>query len=302
MKSNNKILPIISYSNAANLKMKILKDNKNKPGIYRWNNLITSKTYIGSSINLTDRLGIYYSKKAMLSKLNTSSSIIYSAILKYGHNKFSLDILEYCEIDLLIVREQYYLDRLKPEYNILKIANSRLGSKQTEATKIKISLSQKGEKHYFFGKIHSSETRIKISEGLKSSNSFRYYVQNRSKNITIETRLKKSLRCKGVKITIIDKENNYEELPTMTSVALKFNVSISTIRRYLDNNKLYKGYLFKSNFSIENQYHRSKPNGLALTLGVRTSMFESWWSEFDSRQSEPYKRIHISNIMDKIST
>jgi len=37
--------------------------------------------------------------------------------------------------NLLIEREQYYLDNLKPEYNILKIANSRLGSKQSEQLK-----------------------------------------------------------------------------------------------------------------------------------------------------------------------
>jgi len=37
------------------------------------------------------------------------SSAIYSALLKYGYSNFSLDILEYCEIDALIEREQYYI-------------------------------------------------------------------------------------------------------------------------------------------------------------------------------------------------
>lgn len=59
----------------------------------------------------------------MLSKLKTRTSIIYSAILKHDYVNFSLDILEYCEIDVLIKREQYYLNHLKPEYNILKVAN-----------------------------------------------------------------------------------------------------------------------------------------------------------------------------------
>ena len=35
-------------------------------------------------------------------------------------------------------REQYYLDCLKPEYNILKIAGSSLGFKHSEETKVKI--------------------------------------------------------------------------------------------------------------------------------------------------------------------
>jgi len=50
----------------------------------------------------------------MLSKLSTIISIIYSALLKHGYVNFSLDILEYCEINVLIEREQYYLNLLKP--------------------------------------------------------------------------------------------------------------------------------------------------------------------------------------------
>lgn len=46
--------------------------------------------------------------------------MIYRALLKYSYSNFSLDILEYCELDVLIEREQYYINILKPEYNILK--------------------------------------------------------------------------------------------------------------------------------------------------------------------------------------
>ena len=110
MKNNNeiKIIPVYTYYNPGTIKAKVLKDNKNKSGIYRWNNLITGKSYIGSSINIAGRLNIYYSEKAMLSILSTSKSIIYSAILKYGYCNFSLDILEYCEINLLRKRKQLW--------------------------------------------------------------------------------------------------------------------------------------------------------------------------------------------------
>ncbi len=53
-----------------------------------------------------------------------------------------------CEINVLIEREQYYLDLLKPEYNILKIAGSMLGFKHSEATKIKMSINR-GKKHTY---------------------------------------------------------------------------------------------------------------------------------------------------------
>lgn len=99
----------------------------------------------------------------MLSKLSTRRSIIYSAILKHGHNNFSLEIIEYYDKKSLINREQYYLNLLEPKYNILKTANSRLGSKQTIETRIKISSSLKGEKNHFFGKIDTDYTKTKIS-------------------------------------------------------------------------------------------------------------------------------------------
>jgi len=34
--------------------------------------------------------------------------------LKYGYLSFSLDILEYCEPNLLINRKQYYIDLMEP--------------------------------------------------------------------------------------------------------------------------------------------------------------------------------------------
>lgn len=40
--------------------------------------------------------------------------------------------MEYCNKDVLIKREQYYLDLLKPDYNILKIAYSLAGFKHSE--------------------------------------------------------------------------------------------------------------------------------------------------------------------------
>jgi group I intron endonuclease len=46
------------------------------------------------------------------------SIIIQRALLKYGYSNFTLDILEYCELDVLIEREEYYINLLKPEYNI----------------------------------------------------------------------------------------------------------------------------------------------------------------------------------------
>lgn len=60
------------------------------------------------------------------------------ALVKYGYSGFKLEILEYCEPELAIVKEQYYIDLIKPEYNILKTAGSSLGYKHTEETMSKM--------------------------------------------------------------------------------------------------------------------------------------------------------------------
>lgn len=52
---------------------------------------------------------------------------IYKALLKQGYTAFRLEILEYCSTDILIKREQFYLNEFKPEYNILKVAGSSFG-------------------------------------------------------------------------------------------------------------------------------------------------------------------------------
>src|ERR1700722_5372214 len=113
------IVPIHSYLNPDKQKEEICKNNKNKSGVYRWVNKVNGKSYIGSSASLGNTILFYYYLSSLKRKVK-GSIIIYRALLKYGYKNFSLDILEYCEPNALFSREQYYIDLLKPEYNILK--------------------------------------------------------------------------------------------------------------------------------------------------------------------------------------
>lgn len=122
------VKPEVTYDNADIEKLNIFADNRNKIGIYRWVNNLNGKTYIGSSNNLSIRFYTYYS----LSYLAKSNRPVERALLKYGFSKFSLEILEYCSLNDLLKKEQYYLDNLKPEYNIVKTAGSILGYKHTD--------------------------------------------------------------------------------------------------------------------------------------------------------------------------
>lgn len=80
---------------------------------------------MGSSVNLGKRFSNYFSNKYITDPKN--NMLINKALVKYGYSNFSLEILEYCDPALAISREQYYIDLLKPIYNLAKVAGSTLG-------------------------------------------------------------------------------------------------------------------------------------------------------------------------------
>jgi len=60
--NSNKIIPIVTYTDASRDKSLIISENKRKPGIYKWTPKKSGKNYVGSSVDLADRLRAYYSK------------------------------------------------------------------------------------------------------------------------------------------------------------------------------------------------------------------------------------------------
>lgn len=93
-------------------------------------------------MDLTKRLTIYYKNSELVKNIRP----IHQALLKYGYANFKLEILEYCNKDELMKREQHYLDLLMPDYNILKIAYSLAGFKHSIETKanLKAKAIEKG--------------------------------------------------------------------------------------------------------------------------------------------------------------
>lgn len=230
MKNN---FPVKTYNNAALDKDTILRENKDKKVVYRWVNNINNKTYIGSSVNFTVRLYKYYSLK----NISQSKTAIHNALLKYGYENFSLEILEYCEQGVNpVLREQYYFDLLKPHYNILDKAGSLLGFKHNEDTLIKFAnreVSEDTRKNLSLaaiGRILTEEDKMKISlkrKGIKLSD------ETRNKISLAAT----SLRGVGVEVTNINTNVKFE-FKTLTDAAKELNVSRTSIKKALDNNTL----------------------------------------------------------------
>ena len=126
---NNDISLVKVYENAYDMKKDILKENKGKSGIYLLTNRLTNDIYIGQFKDISKRFRNYFNLSYIKSK---DSFIISRALIKYGYSNFSVTILEYCDKSDLTLREQYYFNKLNPQYNILKIAGSSLGFKHSE--------------------------------------------------------------------------------------------------------------------------------------------------------------------------
>jgi hypothetical protein len=82
-------------------------------------------------------------------------------------SNFSLVILEYCEPEQCLDREDYYISSLNPDYNILSKAGSSLGYRHSVVTRERMSVYQKtvdrtGENNPSFGITVSEETRAKL--------------------------------------------------------------------------------------------------------------------------------------------
>jgi len=111
--NSNKVKPIIIYYDSLLSKFNALDDNIGKSAVYRWVHR-NNKSYVGSSKDLYRRLKYYYYNTDFLRKrVKTSNSRIYKALLEYGYESFTLEILEYCNKNNLIEREQYYIDLYK---------------------------------------------------------------------------------------------------------------------------------------------------------------------------------------------
>ena len=119
----NEFNPTKVYNNFKNDRSKIIKENKNKKGIYLLVNLINGNFYIGSSINLSNRMQNYLNIKYLNTNSNKNMPIIKS-LLKYGHDNFALLILEYIDSEDISERETYWITKSSPYYNVLKKAYS----------------------------------------------------------------------------------------------------------------------------------------------------------------------------------
>jgi hypothetical protein len=119
--------------------MQNISHSKKVIGIYLIQNLKSNKRYVGSSVNIYYRIARH---RADLRKGQHQNKHLQSAFNKYGEEMFVITVLEKCEPEVLLQREQFYVDTLRPEYNnVLDVIRNTL----TEESRKKISATLKSK-------------------------------------------------------------------------------------------------------------------------------------------------------------
>lgn len=140
---------------------------KLKSGVYQIKNLVNGNIYIGSSHYIKKR---WYKHRVSLLNKTHHNKHLQHAWNKYGESNFVFEILVKCPSEYCIKLEQWFLDNLKPEYNISKIAGNTAGVVVSEETRRKISIANSGKKH-------SEESKKKRSLSQKGRRPSTYCLQ-----------------------------------------------------------------------------------------------------------------------------
>jgi group I intron endonuclease len=146
---------------------------------------------------------------------------------KYGEDCFTFSTIELCDVSSLIEKEQYYIDTLKPDINICKVAGATYGNKpwegrrHSEDSKRKIresniktkslnkklkkpTLSKEDRMKRLADYSRSDENRKRVSEMHKGN---KYWLGKKHNKSTIDARMgalnpnSKSVFCKELGIT-----------------------------------------------------------------------------------------------------
>lgn len=118
--------------------------NKILSGIYKIENTVNGKSYVGSAVNFPSR---WSGHRRSLQTNKHHSAALQNAWNKYGESAFAFLIIEIVEArEFLIACEQKWFDSLKPEYNVAKTAGSPLGVRHSAEVNKKKGLANLGKK------------------------------------------------------------------------------------------------------------------------------------------------------------
>lgn len=151
-----------------------------KSGIYQIINEVNGHFYIGSSKNIKNRWQQW--KSVFRHQKIKYKSYLYNAVQKYGIENFTFIIIEECEPSKVALEslEQHYIDSMKPEYNLMRVARNGFQHAPETIERMKTTLlsGRSGGKkamengtHIFLTGV-SKETRQKIAQTKKANGEY----------------------------------------------------------------------------------------------------------------------------------
>ena len=219
------------FNNVQESKKDIYRLLRKKAGIYVFINNKTNKLYLGSSVNLTRRMAIYY---YYYNSDKPAISVIIRAMKKYGLDNFSLGIKEFCDNNpkVCLDLEQKWIDHYKPVYNVLTIAGSSSGFKHSIETinKLKEKLSE--QNHPKFRSTTSDETKESIIEGIKL-----FYATNSHPSKGLKGKLSPQYAIGGKFVFCYNELEEELVFPSINAAKNHFKVRWSLIKNNLDTNE-----------------------------------------------------------------
>lgn len=92
-----------------------------KSGIYKITNIYNNNFYIGSSSNINRRIGDHF---YALKKNKHCNNKLQNSYNKYSINNFTYEILAQCPKEYLLKLEKWFIDNLKPDFNLATFTNT----------------------------------------------------------------------------------------------------------------------------------------------------------------------------------
>lgn len=216
-------------------------------GIYQILNIVNNKYYIGSSLDVFKR---FRTHKRNLKLNKHHNRHLQRSWKKYGESAFEFIVIQSCDKIERLNLEQYYLNTLKPEYNIAISAASPMENRKHSIKTIRKLTGPRGpNKATSENRIWSTERKEKYKEFLKTNPRFhnektKKKMSETSKRLNRFNDLKNTIEKQ--KKPIIDSNGNH--FHSLTAASNFHNISISTICDIL------KGRHFKTRKKISFSY------------------------------------------------
>lgn len=182
-------------------------------GIYKIENLVNGKIYIGKSVNIYKR---WKKHKTLLNTRSHYNKHLQSAWDIYGEDNFEFSIVEQCERDndILSMREKYYIEFYNSNnsdfgYNMTNGGDGTFGLKLSDEQRKAASKRMSGDKNPNYGTKKSESLKRQISEKLKGRISpmlNKHQSEDTKKQISIALKGEKSPRCREVYCPELDEQ------------------------------------------------------------------------------------------------